>query len=177
MDMAIEKVIQINPDLCSGCGLCIEGCSQGAIQLIDHRAEMINDLCTACESCLETCPNGAISAIIKPVASATGVSDPVADTEWKYYPQPVKVLQPTVSKGGVKPVLAGLLTFFGKEVAPRLVDLILKSIESQQTQSMAKVTSPSISSSSVSSGQKRGQQKKVRYRGGRLGNRKHEVRR
>ena len=33
-----RKVIQIDEELCNGCGICVEGCHEGALQLINNKA-------------------------------------------------------------------------------------------------------------------------------------------
>lgn len=57
-----REIIQINEEKCTGCGLCIPGCPEGAIQLIDGKARLISDLfCDGLGACLGHCPEGAIS--------------------------------------------------------------------------------------------------------------------
>lgn len=57
-----RSVINIDQDKCTGCGLCIPGCPEGAIQLIDGKARLISDLlCDGLGACIGECPEGAIS--------------------------------------------------------------------------------------------------------------------
>ncbi len=57
----IRQIIKIDADKCNGCGACIPGCPEGAIQLIDGKARLISDLfCDGLGACLGTCPLGAI---------------------------------------------------------------------------------------------------------------------
>ena len=37
-----RKIIEINEDLCNGCGDCIVGCAEGALQLIDGKQGLCN---------------------------------------------------------------------------------------------------------------------------------------
>lgn len=57
-----RTVIKIDESLCNGCGNCVVGCHEGALQLIDGKAVMISDLyCDGLGACIGECPAGAIS--------------------------------------------------------------------------------------------------------------------
>jgi NAD-dependent dihydropyrimidine dehydrogenase PreA subunit len=57
-----RTIIKIDEELCNGCGLCVEGCHEGALQLIDDKARMISDLyCDGLGACIGDCPVGAIT--------------------------------------------------------------------------------------------------------------------
>ena len=57
-----RNVIKIDENLCNGCGNCVSGCHEGALQLIDGKAVMISDLyCDGLGACIGECPVGAIS--------------------------------------------------------------------------------------------------------------------
>ncbi len=56
-----RDVIKINEEKCTGCGDCIPGCPEGALQVIDNKARLISDLfCDGLGACIGTCPQGAI---------------------------------------------------------------------------------------------------------------------
>jgi NAD-dependent dihydropyrimidine dehydrogenase PreA subunit len=60
----LRNIIQINEELCNGCGLCIPNCHEGALQIIDGKARLISDLfCDGLGACLGHCPEGAIEII------------------------------------------------------------------------------------------------------------------
>lgn len=59
--MSKRKVIKIDQDKCTGCGLCIPNCPEGAIQIIDQKARLVSDLfCDGLGACIGHCPEGAI---------------------------------------------------------------------------------------------------------------------
>lgn len=56
-----RTIIKINEEKCNGCGQCVKGCHEGALQLIDGKAVMISDLyCDGLGACIGECPVGAI---------------------------------------------------------------------------------------------------------------------
>jgi ferredoxin len=57
-----RNIITIDSEKCTGCGLCIPNCPEGAIQIIDNKARLISDLfCDGLGACLGHCPEGAIT--------------------------------------------------------------------------------------------------------------------
>lgn len=62
--MMRRKIVSIDEKKCNGCGLCIEGCHEGAIELIDGKAKLVSDeYCDGLGDCLPQCPTGAIEII------------------------------------------------------------------------------------------------------------------
>ena len=57
-----RTVIKIDENKCNGCGNCVSGCHEGALQLIDGKAVMISDLyCDGLGACIGECPVDAIT--------------------------------------------------------------------------------------------------------------------
>jgi len=53
-------LLNILKDKCIGCGVCVEVCPFGALELVDDIA-VVNENCTACGACVDECP---VSALI-----------------------------------------------------------------------------------------------------------------
>ncbi|XOF34305.1 MAG: ATP-binding protein [Candidatus Electrothrix sp. YB6] len=59
-----RKIIEIDEDLCTGCGECIPNCAEGSLQIIDGKARLVADkLCDGLGACLGHCPVGALQII------------------------------------------------------------------------------------------------------------------
>jgi Fe-S-cluster-containing hydrogenase component 2 len=57
----MRKIIEIDEELCDGCGQCAIACAEGAIAIIDEKARLISDIyCDGLGACLGECPQGAI---------------------------------------------------------------------------------------------------------------------
>lgn len=54
-----------NPDLCVGCGTCVERCQMEAIKLEDNIAVVIPERCIGCGLCVPTCPSEAVHLVKK----------------------------------------------------------------------------------------------------------------
>ncbi len=60
----VRKIIEIDDDLCDGCGNCVPSCAEGALQIIDGKAKVIADIyCDGLGACLGDCPTGALSIV------------------------------------------------------------------------------------------------------------------
>ena len=59
-----RKIIQIDEELCDGCGQCVPDCAEGSLQIIDGKAKLVADkLCDGLGACLGSCPTGALKII------------------------------------------------------------------------------------------------------------------
>ena len=64
MKKQMRDIIEINEELCNGCGQCILDCAEGAIALVDGKAKVIADrYCDGLGACLSGCPTGALRII------------------------------------------------------------------------------------------------------------------
>jgi ferredoxin len=61
-----RQIIEIDENLCDGCGVCIPNCHEGALQIIDGKARLISELfCDGLGACIGHCPTGAIKILEK----------------------------------------------------------------------------------------------------------------
>jgi len=169
-------VIQIDREICTGCGTCIEACSCGAIHLVDHRAEIDDDLCTRCEACLDACANSAITAISTPIYTKSSTTRPVTEPELDGSQPGINVPGSITPRRDIMPLAGVVLTILGNEVAPRIIDLVFNSLETKLTRPREVRVSTSKSSTSTYP-PRRAQQKHIRHRGGNMKNREHKGRR
>ena len=66
----VRRIIQIEREKCSGCGLCAAACHEGAIGMVDGKAELMrDDYCDGLGDCLPVCPTGAISFVEREAAA------------------------------------------------------------------------------------------------------------
>lgn len=106
-----RKIITINQNKCTGCGLCIPNCPEGAIQIIDEKARLISDLfCDGLGACIGHCPEGAIT---------------IEEREAEPYDER-KVMENIIKQGDnvIKAHLAHLMSHGAKEYLQTALDVL-----------------------------------------------------
>lgn len=57
-----RKIISIDEEKCTGCGQCVTGCAEGAIQLVNGKARLMSEVyCDGLGACIGECPVGALT--------------------------------------------------------------------------------------------------------------------
>ncbi|MCD8351523.1 MAG: 4Fe-4S binding protein [Planctomycetaceae bacterium] len=66
MSVMERKIVAIDEEKCNGCGICVDACHEGAIQMVNGKARLVSDIyCDGLGDCLGPCPTGAISIITR----------------------------------------------------------------------------------------------------------------
>jgi len=59
-----RKIIEIDESKCTGCGLCINGCAEGALAIVNGKAKIVKDMyCDGLGACIGHCPEDALHII------------------------------------------------------------------------------------------------------------------
>lgn len=57
-----RNIVRIDREKCNGCGKCVSACHEGAIRLVDGKAELVSEIyCDGLGACVGDCPTDAIT--------------------------------------------------------------------------------------------------------------------
>jgi Pyruvate/2-oxoacid:ferredoxin oxidoreductase delta subunit len=64
VDVVKRRIIEIDREKCNGCGKCVTACHEGAIRMVQGKAELVSDVyCDGLGDCIGECPVDAIRII------------------------------------------------------------------------------------------------------------------
>jgi Pyruvate/2-oxoacid:ferredoxin oxidoreductase delta subunit len=62
--MVVRNIVKIDEEKCTGCGICVPSCAEGALKIVDGKARLVKDIyCDGLGACLGKCPEDAITVI------------------------------------------------------------------------------------------------------------------
>jgi len=62
--MPERKIIEIDEEKCTGCGACVTKCAEGALQIVNGKAKVVNEVfCDGLGACIGECPEGALRIV------------------------------------------------------------------------------------------------------------------
>jgi len=61
-----RTIIKIDEERCTGCGLCVPACVEGALRIVDGKARLVSEkFCDGLGACIGKCPVGALTVEIR----------------------------------------------------------------------------------------------------------------
>ena len=128
----------VDPAACNGCGACVDVCPNDAIRLVSGKAVMDQEKCAACAVCVDACPTHAIME----EAPVVVIPEPVVPVV-----KPPTVIVPVQEPARTSSTWLGTaLAFVGREIVPRLLDVLEQRL---LTPAQSSAQSPAVNSSSA----------------------------
>jgi ferredoxin len=98
---AVRKIIKIDEEKCTGCGLCVPACAEGALRIVNGKAKLVSEkYCDGLGACLGERPYGAITIEERPAEGfdEEAVKHHLAEQEHKHEELPCGCSSATVTQ-------------------------------------------------------------------------------
>jgi ferredoxin len=66
-----DYIVQIDDELCTGCGTCVERCQFEALSVPEDVSVLTPERCIGCGVCTIECPEGALTLVDRPESERT----------------------------------------------------------------------------------------------------------
>ncbi|MDO9546320.1 MAG: 4Fe-4S binding protein [Pelolinea sp.] len=119
--------VQVNKELCDGCGNCISICPAGAISLVNGIAEIDKSVCTLCQKCVKDCPVGAISIVKLPQ---------IVEKKSIQFSENLEVIEAEPISSSAQHSIFSIVAYMGSKMIPRLIDLFLSKYEQRSREKL-----------------------------------------
>lgn len=152
-------MIQVDLEKCTGCGACLDACSNEAISLCAGKAVIDLGTCLDCGACAPACPVGAISQAELPIPVEPAPVRPIVA-------QQAQVIKVSDSHK-LAPWAETALAFMGREIAPRVVDVLIAALDrklSRPANPPVRTSQPSLPQGRTASSRVRRQRRRAGWR-------------
>lgn len=151
-------MMQVDLEKCTGCGDCLEICPVEAISMDSGRAWIDSETCLDCGACVQVCP---VEAICPSALAAPAEAVPVRTIVVQ---QPAELERPAPHPA--VPWTKAALTFAGRQILPRVVDVVIGALERRLSQPESYTLSNTSQTAAPRETGSRGRQRRRRKRGG-----------
>jgi len=151
-------MMQVDLKKCTGCGDCLDICPVEAISMDSGKARIDPETCLECEACARVCPVEAIYPSAQPVPVEVIPSRSIAMRQPAMLERPAP--HPAV------PWTKAALTFAGREILPRVVDVVMGALERRLSQPEVSTLSSTSQTATPRARGPTGRQRRRRKRGG-----------